>query len=173
MRLAYITRPILNPSHFTLLVRAIPWSPEQSYSDMVKDYFMTYYASTYLSHQMVYRSSTVQKLMVCISLRFLMVKYLSFLFFSFWVMRGVAVTFSIFSLTMLCLQNDAEVMCNVFKHVTSEHNSNQNSFPRHLCGVASNPFTILSNETESVKGHVEFDVLESSMEKVRNPACLG
>ncbi|XP_044475681.1 CSC1-like protein RXW8 [Mangifera indica] len=124
MRLAYITRPILNPSHFTLLVRAIPWSPEQSYSDMVKDYFMNYYASTYLSHQMVYRSSTVQKLM-----------------------------------------NEAEVMCNVFKHVTSQHNSNQNSFPRHLCGVASNPFTILSNETESVKGHVEFDVLESSMEK--------
>ncbi|KAJ0085615.1 hypothetical protein Patl1_08768 [Pistacia atlantica] len=63
MRLAYITRSILNPSHFTVLVRAVPWSPEQSYSDSVREYFMNYYASSYLSHQMVYRSGTVQKLM--------------------------------------------------------------------------------------------------------------
>ncbi|XP_031247425.1 CSC1-like protein RXW8 isoform X2 [Pistacia vera] len=123
MRLAYITRSILNPSHFTVLVRAVPWSPEQSYSDSVREYFMNYYASSYLSHQMVYRSGTVQKLM-----------------------------------------NDAEKMCRVFKHVSSE-NSNRNSLPCHFCGVASNPFMILSSETESEKGNVRFDVLDLAAEK--------
>lgn len=68
MRLAHITRSIVNPSYFTVLVRAIPWSPKQSYSDSVKEYFMNYYASSYLSHQTVYRIGTVQKLMVRISL---------------------------------------------------------------------------------------------------------
>ncbi|KAI3925558.1 hypothetical protein MKW92_027537 [Papaver armeniacum] len=52
-----------NPSHFTVLVRSIPWSPGKTYSDTVTDFFTNYYASSYLSHQMVYRSGTVQKLM--------------------------------------------------------------------------------------------------------------
>lgn len=62
-RLAYITGSPPNPSHFTVLVRAVPWSSEQSYSESVKEFFMKYYASSYLSHQMVHRSSRVQKLM--------------------------------------------------------------------------------------------------------------
>ncbi|GLT62967.1 hypothetical protein SLA2020_355670 [Shorea laevis] len=63
MRLVYITGSLPNPSHFTVLVRGIPWSPTQSYSDTVKTFFTNYYASSYLSHQMVYRASKVRKLM--------------------------------------------------------------------------------------------------------------
>ncbi|KAJ4930469.1 hypothetical protein NE237_000141 [Protea cynaroides] len=63
MRLEYITRSSSNPSQFSVLVRSIPWSPEESYSDQVRNFFRKYHASGYLSHQMVYRSGTVQKLM--------------------------------------------------------------------------------------------------------------
>ncbi|KAF9613792.1 hypothetical protein IFM89_011516 [Coptis chinensis] len=63
MRLAHITRSGSSPNHFAILVRSIPWSPEETYSDSVKKFFTNYHASSYLSHQMVYRSGTVQKLM--------------------------------------------------------------------------------------------------------------
>lgn len=62
MRLAHITGSPPNPSHFAVLVRSIPWSPEQSYSDLVKQFFINYHASSYLSHQMVSDSWTVHKL---------------------------------------------------------------------------------------------------------------
>ncbi|ESR45782.1 hypothetical protein CICLE_v10000536mg [Citrus x clementina] len=62
-RLAHITGSPPDPSHFTVLVRAVPWSSEHSYSDSVKQFFMNYYSSSYLSHQIVYRASTVRKLM--------------------------------------------------------------------------------------------------------------
>lgn len=65
MRLAHITGSHLNPSQFTVVVRAIPWSQEETYSDSVRKFFMRNYESSYLSHQMVYRSGKVQKLMVC------------------------------------------------------------------------------------------------------------
>lgn len=64
MRLEHITQSPPNPSHFTVLVRAIPQSSQESYSDLVKFFFTNYHASSYLSHQMVYRSGRVQKLMV-------------------------------------------------------------------------------------------------------------
>lgn len=76
MRLAHIAGSRRNPSQFTVLVRAIPLSAEESYSDTVKKYFMNYYASSYLTHQMVYRSGTIQKLMVRISFGYLFIKYL-------------------------------------------------------------------------------------------------
>lgn len=63
MRLAYLTRTSLNPSHFTVLVRGIPWSPKEAYSDTLRNFFKKYHAASYLSHQMVYRSRTIQKLM--------------------------------------------------------------------------------------------------------------
>ncbi|KAL5700276.1 hypothetical protein ACHQM5_025743 [Ranunculus cassubicifolius] len=63
MRVTYVTGSHTNPSHFTILVRAIPWSVKETYSDSVKKFFTNYHASTYLSHQMAYRSGTVQKLM--------------------------------------------------------------------------------------------------------------
>ncbi|PIA64642.1 hypothetical protein AQUCO_00100246v1 [Aquilegia coerulea] len=63
MRLAHITKDKASLSHFTILVRSIPRSSEESYSDCVKRFFTDYHASSYLSHQMVCRSGTVQKLM--------------------------------------------------------------------------------------------------------------
>ncbi|KAL3371776.1 hypothetical protein AABB24_008354 [Solanum stoloniferum] len=62
MRLAYFTSSVSNPSYFTVLVRAIPWSREESYSGTVARFFTNFYASSFLSHQIVYRSGSVQKL---------------------------------------------------------------------------------------------------------------
>lgn len=56
------------PSQFTVLIRAIPWSPEQSYSDTLSKFFTNYYSSSYLSHQMVYHNGIIQRLLVCILL---------------------------------------------------------------------------------------------------------
>ncbi|KAJ6404990.1 hypothetical protein OIU84_013046 [Salix udensis] len=64
MRLAHITTSPPNPSHFTILVRSIPYSVGESYSNSVKKFFTDYYSSSYLSHQIVYRCGLVQKLMV-------------------------------------------------------------------------------------------------------------
>nr|XP_024930643.1 CSC1-like protein RXW8 isoform X3 [Ziziphus jujuba var. spinosa] len=64
MRLDHIDGSPPKPSHFTVLVRAIPWNPDESYSDSVEKFFTDYHASGYLSHQMVQRSGTVQKLML-------------------------------------------------------------------------------------------------------------
>lgn len=64
MRLAHITKSPPNPSHFTILVRSIPYLVGESYSNSVKKFFTNYYASSYLSHQIVYRCGLVQKLMV-------------------------------------------------------------------------------------------------------------
>ncbi|XP_019155873.1 PREDICTED: CSC1-like protein RXW8 [Ipomoea nil] len=62
MRLGYITSCASNPSYFTILVRGIPRSPEESYSDSVTKFFTNYYAPSYLSHQILYRAGSVQKL---------------------------------------------------------------------------------------------------------------
>ncbi|XP_039023590.1 CSC1-like protein RXW8 isoform X3 [Hibiscus syriacus] len=63
MRIAHITGSPVNPSHFTVLVRGIPWSREHSYNKTVENFFSTYYPASYVSHQMVYRASRVDKLM--------------------------------------------------------------------------------------------------------------
>ncbi|XP_022131815.1 CSC1-like protein RXW8 isoform X2 [Momordica charantia] len=63
MRLIHITGSVMNPSHFTVLVRSIPWSAEESYSETVRKFFTNYHAAGYLSHQMIYRSGTIHKLM--------------------------------------------------------------------------------------------------------------
>ncbi|KAK4795635.1 hypothetical protein SAY86_027961 [Trapa natans] len=63
MRLAHIRTSLPNPRHFSVLVRAIPWSPEESYSDSLKKVFKKYHGANYLGHQMVYHRGTVQKLL--------------------------------------------------------------------------------------------------------------
>lgn len=73
-RLDYIVGSSLNPSQFTILVRAIPWSPEESYSDSVRNFFTNYHASSYLSHQMVYQTGAVQKLMIDAAKMYEMIK---------------------------------------------------------------------------------------------------
>ncbi|KAL1214188.1 CSC1-like protein [Cardamine amara subsp. amara] len=63
-RLAYISESASKPSHFTILIRAVPQSPEQSYSDTVSKYFTNYYAPSYVSHLMIYRDGIVQRILV-------------------------------------------------------------------------------------------------------------
>jgi len=70
LRLLHITSSQPNPSHFAILVRGIPWSPDQSYCETVKKFFSFYHPTTYLSHQIVYKSGAVQKLKVCLFLNF-------------------------------------------------------------------------------------------------------
>lgn len=66
LRLIHISRSPTNLSHFAILVRAIPWSLEEPFTESVKNFFMNYHASSYLSHQMIYRTGKVEKLMVII-----------------------------------------------------------------------------------------------------------
>ncbi|KAG6434712.1 hypothetical protein SASPL_106353 [Salvia splendens] len=63
MRLNHINSPLYHPSQFTVVVRAIPWIDQESYSDTLARFFTDFYASSYLSHQMVYEKSAIQKLM--------------------------------------------------------------------------------------------------------------
>ncbi|KMZ75449.1 hypothetical protein ZOSMA_114G00460 [Zostera marina] len=63
MRLSHLAASPPNPSHFTILVRSIPKSTEKSLSESVMSFFSNYHASTYLSHQMIYRTGKVQKIM--------------------------------------------------------------------------------------------------------------
>ncbi|CAD5315822.1 unnamed protein product [Arabidopsis thaliana] len=63
MRLGHITGCASKPSQFTVLIRAIPWSPEQSYSDTLSKFFTNYYSSSYVSHQMVYHNGIIQRLL--------------------------------------------------------------------------------------------------------------
>ncbi|KAI5393412.1 CSC1-like protein RXW8 isoform X1 [Lathyrus oleraceus] len=62
LKLLHIIGSPPRPSHFTIIVRSIPWSAEESYCDTVNKFFSYYHASTYLSHQMIYKSGKVQKL---------------------------------------------------------------------------------------------------------------
>ncbi|CAI0464335.1 unnamed protein product [Linum tenue] len=63
MRLTHLRGSPTNSSHFTVLVRSIPFVPGESYSHTLKKFFTTYYPSNYLAHQMVHHSGVVQKLM--------------------------------------------------------------------------------------------------------------
>ncbi|KAJ3674428.1 hypothetical protein LUZ60_005044 [Juncus effusus] len=63
MRLIHITHSTPKPSHFTVLVRGIPKSKEESFDETVTNFFTKYYASSYLSHQMVYKAGKVQKML--------------------------------------------------------------------------------------------------------------
>ncbi|GAA0150218.1 hypothetical protein LIER_09208 [Lithospermum erythrorhizon] len=62
MRLVTVTTSLSAPSYFTVLVRGIPWSLEDSYSGTVSKFFSNYYASSYLSHQMVYQSGPIKRI---------------------------------------------------------------------------------------------------------------
>ncbi|TKV92083.1 hypothetical protein SEVIR_9G140400v4 [Setaria viridis] len=61
LRLCHISRATSNPRHFTVLVQGIPKSTE-SFSRTVENFFTKYHASSYLSHQVVYKVGKVQKI---------------------------------------------------------------------------------------------------------------
>lgn len=77
MKLAHVTGSPPNPSHFTILVRAIPKSTEEYLTDTIRNFFTNYHGSSYLSHQIISRTGKFQKFMVCIqpSLFLLSCKY--------------------------------------------------------------------------------------------------
>ncbi|KAL5074627.1 hypothetical protein RYX36_013611 [Vicia faba] len=60
--LMHITGLPPKPSQFTILVRGIPWSPENSYCEAVRKFFTYYHPTTYLSHQIVYKCGAVEKI---------------------------------------------------------------------------------------------------------------
>lgn len=62
LRLLHISRASSNPSHFTVLVRGIPKSKTESFSRTVESFFTKYHASSYLSHQVVYKVGKLQKI---------------------------------------------------------------------------------------------------------------
>lgn len=62
-RFAYFYSTPPQANHFTILVRGIPKSDQLSLSDTVAEFFTEYYPSTYVSHQMVYHTRKLQKLM--------------------------------------------------------------------------------------------------------------
>ncbi|CAL9166175.1 unnamed protein product [Musa hybrid cultivar] len=63
MRQIHITRSPADPSHFTVLVRGVPKSTEESLNETVRHFFTRYHGPSYLSHQMVFRVGKIQKLM--------------------------------------------------------------------------------------------------------------
>ncbi|XP_062212040.1 CSC1-like protein RXW8 isoform X2 [Phragmites australis] len=62
LRLCHVSRATSNPSHFSVLVRGIPKSSEESFSSTVESFFTKYHASSYLSHQVVYKVGKLQKI---------------------------------------------------------------------------------------------------------------
>ncbi|KAF7056462.1 hypothetical protein CFC21_063864 [Triticum aestivum] len=63
LRLLHLKRATLNPGQFTVLVRGIPKTENESCSSDVDDFFTKYHASSYLFHQVVYKAGKVQKIM--------------------------------------------------------------------------------------------------------------
>ncbi|KMZ64608.1 hypothetical protein ZOSMA_35G00650 [Zostera marina] len=63
IRSAYFSLSSAKSSHFTVLVRAIPSFSEGSFSGLVHEFFSNYHASSYLSHQVIYKTGKVHRVM--------------------------------------------------------------------------------------------------------------
>ncbi|KAL6520411.1 hypothetical protein OROMI_032591 [Orobanche minor] len=61
-RIAYFYSSRSRPSQFTVLVRSIPVSSGEKFSESVENFFSEYYPSTYLSHSVVRRTSKLKRL---------------------------------------------------------------------------------------------------------------
>ncbi|KAK8444271.1 hypothetical protein SEVIR_9G108400v4 [Setaria viridis] len=64
-RLAHITGSPPNPGHFTVLVRSIPKSDNELLDDTIRNFFVNYHGSSYLSHQMILRKGHFQRFVNC------------------------------------------------------------------------------------------------------------
>ncbi|XP_073355725.1 CSC1-like protein RXW8 isoform X2 [Aegilops tauschii subsp. strangulata] len=62
LRLIHLKRATVNPGQFTVLVRGIPKTTNESCSTDVDDFFTKYHPSSYLFHQVVYKAGKVQKI---------------------------------------------------------------------------------------------------------------
>lgn len=77
-RLAHITGSPPGPGHFSVIVRSIPKSDNELLDDTIRNFFVNYHGSSYLSHQMIYRKGSMQKFVVRIrfsSRDFVVLKY--------------------------------------------------------------------------------------------------
>ncbi|KAL6553030.1 CSC1-like protein hyp1 [Orobanche gracilis] len=61
-RITYFYSSRSRPSQFTVLVRSIPVSSGEKFSESVESFFSEYYPSTYLSHSVVRRTSKLKRL---------------------------------------------------------------------------------------------------------------
>ncbi|KAL5127132.1 CSC1-like protein RXW8 [Glycine soja] len=144
LRLLHIIGSPPNPSHFTILVRSIPWSSEESYCETVKKFFSYYHASTYLSHQMIYKSGKVQKLKN------------SYLYF----------------ILIFSPQDDAEHICKVIRDASLEKTCKP-SFTKCCCyGAPTFSFKKISTETGSTHGRTCNNDLHLDTGKKECPAAF-
>ncbi|XP_066386224.1 CSC1-like protein RXW8 [Miscanthus floridulus] len=60
-RLAHVTGSPPNPGHFTVLARSIPRSDNELLDDTIRNFFVNYHGSSYLSHQMIFLKGYFQK----------------------------------------------------------------------------------------------------------------
>ncbi|KAG8377432.1 hypothetical protein BUALT_Bualt08G0032300 [Buddleja alternifolia] len=185
IRLAHITASLSYPSHFTVIVRGIPRVQEESYSDAVTKFFTNYYASSYLSHQMIYQSGAVQKLMDIRNwMQFDYLEGLKYKEMS--KSRQLSVTqqkffmlarrgetekdnknwegqlrkymFTLLSCSgNILAKSDAEKMYNMLKSSHIEKYYGKRLMRCGLCGGTATSFKILSNARESSKGSSYFD----------------
>lgn len=65
-RVSYFYSSKPQPHQFTLLVRGVPGSSRNSFSEVVESFFKEYHPSTYLSHTVIRRTSRIQELTVSI-----------------------------------------------------------------------------------------------------------
>lgn len=61
-RVSYFYSSKPQPHQFTLLVRGVPGSSRNSFSEVVESFFKEYHPSTYLSHTVIRRTSKIQEL---------------------------------------------------------------------------------------------------------------
>ncbi|EEE59847.1 hypothetical protein OsJ_12422 [Oryza sativa Japonica Group] len=61
-RLAHITGSPPGPGHFSVIVRSIPKSDNELLDDTIRNFFVNYHGSSYLSHQMIYRKGKTHEI---------------------------------------------------------------------------------------------------------------
>ncbi|KAL4271436.1 hypothetical protein GQ457_13G009320 [Hibiscus cannabinus] len=190
MRLAHITGSPVIPSHFTVLVRGIPWSRDHSYSKLVENFFSTYYPASYVSHQMVYRASRVDKLMNDAEKMYRMLKAIesqSKESFLPCLCGGTTHSFTAVNIEEESVKsktsgdelqqspreklekNDVEKMYRRLK--TIELQNKESSVPC-LCGGILHSFKALKNEVENVKHKACGDGLQPSQTDKERPAAF-
>ncbi|GMJ02548.1 hypothetical protein like AT1G10090 [Hibiscus trionum] len=192
MRLAHITGSPVNPSHFTVLVRGIPWSRDHSYSKTVENFFSTYYPASYVSHQMVYRASRVDKLMKDAEKMYRVLKSIESQrkdsYMPCCLCGGTTHSFKALNIEAESVKSktsgdglqpsqreklekkDVEKMYKKLK--TLELQNKESSMPCCLCSGILRSFKVLKNEAESIEHKAISDGLQPSQTDKERPAAF-
>ncbi|KAE8653937.1 CSC1-like protein [Hibiscus syriacus] len=192
MRIAHITGSPVNPSHFTVLVRGIPWSQDHSYSKTVENFFSTYYPASYVSHQMVYRASRVDKLMKDAEKMYRMIKTIESQgkesYMPCCLCGGTIHSFKALNIEAESVKSktsgdglqpsqreklekkDVEKIYKKLK--TIELQNKESSMSCFLCGGMLRSFKVLKNEDESIERNASSDRLQPSQTDKERPASF-